>query len=129
MKAILLPQDRRIRRRTVWLVAAAIALIAVSGRPPLRAADTLPTRPTDEAFWRLIGDLSEQGGDFQSENFLSNETGFQAVIPRLLQMTMPDGVYLGVGPEQNFTYIAAIRPKIAFILDIRRQNMIEHLMY
>src|SRR5262249_8546329 len=31
--------------------------------------------------------------------------------------------------EQNFTYIAALKPKIAFILDIRRQNMIEHLMY
>jgi hypothetical protein len=44
-------------------------------------------------------------------------------------MTEPDGVYLGVGPEQNFTYIAAIRPKIAFIIDIRRQNMLQHLVY
>jgi len=66
---------------------------------------------------------------FQSENFLSNETGFQAVIPRLVQRTGPDGVYMGVGPEQNFTYIAALRPKIAFIIDIRRQNLVEHLMY
>jgi hypothetical protein len=39
------------------------------------------------------------------------------------------GVYLGVGPEQNFTYIAAMRPKIAFIIDIRREIMLEHLMY
>src|SRR5262249_48992489 len=38
-------------------------------------------------------------------------------------------VYVGVGPEQNFTYIAALQPKIAFICDIRRQNMIEHLIY
>ena len=36
---------------------------------------------------------------------------------------------MGVGPEQNFTYIAAIQPRIAFIVDIRRQNMIQHLMY
>jgi hypothetical protein len=34
-----------------------------------------------------------------------------------------------VGPEQNFTYIAALRPRIAFILDIRRQNLVEHLLY
>jgi hypothetical protein len=39
------------------------------------------------------------------------------------------GAYLGVGPEQNFTYIAAIQPKIAFIIDIRRDMMLEHLMY
>ena len=32
-------------------------------------------------------------------------------------------------PEQNFTYIAAMKPKMAFIIDIRRQNMIELLMY
>jgi hypothetical protein len=38
-------------------------------------------------------------------------------------------VYLGVGPEQNFTYIVALQPKIAFIVDIRRGNMLEHLMY
>ena len=38
-------------------------------------------------------------------------------------------MYLGVGPEQNFTYIVALQPKMAFIFDIRRGNMIEHLMY
>jgi hypothetical protein len=34
-----------------------------------------------------------------------------------------------VGPEQNFTYITALQPRIAFIIDIRRQNMLEHMMY
>jgi hypothetical protein len=48
---------------------------------------------------------------------------------QLHRMLRPGGVYLGVGPEQNFTYVAALEPKIAFIVDIRRQNMIEHLMY
>jgi hypothetical protein len=38
-------------------------------------------------------------------------------------------VYLGVGPEQNFTYLVALQPKLAFIIDIRRQNMLEHLLY
>ena len=36
---------------------------------------------------------------------------------------------MGVGPEQNFTYIAATRPAIAFIVDIRRGNLDLHLMY
>ena len=97
--------------------------------PRLRAADTLPTEIADDAFWQLIESTSEASGAFQSENFLSNETGYQAVIPLLKQSTSPDGVYMGVGPEQNFTYIAAIHPKIAFIVDIRRQNMLEHLLY
>jgi hypothetical protein len=77
----------------------------------------------------LNADFSEPGGDFRSENFLSNETGFQYVIPELKRMIKPGGVYLGVGPEQNFTYIVALQPKMAIIFDIRRGNMIEHLMY
>src|ERR1044072_3345449 len=78
----------------------------------LSAADTLPNQLSDEAFWSLIESLSEPGGSFQSENFLSNETGFQMVIPTLNLIVKPGGVYMGVGPEQNFTYIAAIKPKI-----------------
>jgi hypothetical protein len=39
------------------------------------------------------------------------------------------GVYMGVGPEQNFTYIAALKPKMAIITDIRRGNLQLHLMY
>jgi hypothetical protein len=77
----------------------------------------------------MVVDMSEPDGSFQFENFLSNELGYQHVIPRLLHDTKPGGAYLGVAPEQNFTYIAALKPEIAFIIDIRRQNMIELLMY
>jgi hypothetical protein len=38
-------------------------------------------------------------------------------------------VYLGVGPEQNFTYIARLRPATAFVVDIRRDNLALHLLY
>jgi hypothetical protein len=38
-------------------------------------------------------------------------------------------VYMGVAPDQNFTYITALRPSIAFIVDIRHQNAVQHLMY
>ncbi len=36
---------------------------------------------------------------------------------------------MGVGPEQNFTYIAAVKPAMAFIVDVRRGNLHMHLMY
>jgi hypothetical protein len=38
-------------------------------------------------------------------------------------------VFIGVGPEQNFHYVAALRPSMSFVVDIRRQNAIQHLMY
>jgi hypothetical protein len=94
-----------------------------------RAAEPLPSTLSDEAFWKMITDFSEDGGYFRFENFLSNELGFQLVIPELKEVVKTDGVYLGVGPEQNFTYIAALHPKMAFIIDIRRQNMLELMMY
>src|SRR5437867_3493194 len=92
------------------------------------AADTLPREISDDAFWRMVSDFSEGSGSFRFE-FMSNELEFQSVIPALKETVKPGGVYLGVGPEQNFTYIAAVQPKIAFITDIRRENMLEHLIY
>jgi hypothetical protein len=103
-----------------------VALVGPRGHV---AADTLPKQISDRAFWRMIVDFSEPGGVFGSDNLLSNETTYQEVIPELRKHASTDGVYLGVGPDQNFTYIAALHPRIAFIIDIRRQNMIEHLLY
>ncbi|MEJ2246919.1 MAG: hypothetical protein P8Y80_12705 [Acidobacteriota bacterium] len=77
----------------------------------------------------MIEKFSEPDGYFRSDNLLSNEVGIQNVIPDLLRRTKPGGVYMGVGPEQNFTYIAAIKPRMAFIIDIRRGNMHIQLMY
>jgi hypothetical protein len=92
------------------------------------AAD-LPSRLTDQEFWRLTEEISEPGGFFQSDNLMSNEPWFPTIVPPLVAQTKPGGVYLGVGPEQNFTYIAAIRPRIAIITDIRRGNLHLQLMY
>jgi hypothetical protein len=38
-------------------------------------------------------------------------------------------VYLGVGPEQNFPYIVALKPAMAIIFDVRRGNLHEQLLY
>ena len=94
---------------------------------PARAA--LPDRLTDAEFWELSQSLSEPGGSFRSDNLLSNELFLQYVIPDLLAVSQPGRVYMGVGPEQNFTYIAALKPAMVFIVDIRRGNLDMHLMY
>jgi hypothetical protein len=110
---------------------AALSIISFLSLASLssRAADTLPTRYSDVEFWRIVTDFSEPGGAFPYENFVSNEVSYQDILPDLTKIIKPGGAYLGVAPEQNFTYIAATRPRIAFILDIRRQNMLELLMY
>ena len=118
------------RRLHLAVVALVVWLGGLSYAPqPLVAADDLPSRLSDKAFWQMVNDFSEPGGFFRSDNFLSNENAFQTVIPELKANMPAGGVYLGVGPEQNFTYIVAMRPKLAFIVDIRRQNMIEQLLY
>lgn len=91
--------------------------------------DTLPKQLSDRAFWGMVTDFSESGGVFPSDNLLSNESNYQNVVPELQKRAQTGGVYLGVGPDQNFTYITAIHPRMAFIIDIRRQNLIEHLLY
>jgi hypothetical protein len=110
------------RMLAVLLSAALLCL------PAPAIAESLPTRISDQEFWRMISDFSEPGGYFPFENFVSNEDAFVSVIPGL-QKNAAGGVYVGVGPEQNFTYISSLHPEIAFILDIRRQNMLEHLLY
>jgi hypothetical protein len=80
-------------------------------------------------FSRLSREFSEEGGYFRSDNFTSNETPYLHIVDKLKQVGGSGGAYLGVGPEQNFTYIAKVRPRIVFLFDIRRQAIIQHLMY
>jgi len=93
------------------------------------AADTLPERLTDQEFWRLSEEASEPNGYFRSDNLLSNELFYPQIMEQLLAQAKPGGVYLGVGPEQNFNYIVALKPKMVFITDIRRGNLHTQLMY
>jgi hypothetical protein len=97
--------------------------------PTGRAAAPVPAELTDEQFWSLSKDWSEADGFFRSDNLLSNESSFQYIIPELLKTAKQGRVYLGVGPEQNFTYIAALKPVMAIIIDIRHGNLDVHLMY
>ena len=108
----------------VWPLAGARALSRAAVAP-----ESLPQRLSDADFWRLTIDLSEPNGSFRSENLVSNEHTYQYVIPSLIKTVKPGGVYLGVAPDQNFTYMIAVQPRLAFIVDIRRGNFLQHLMY
>lgn len=115
-------------RVAVLALAVLVAAWPLAGGARQAAATDLPGRLSDRDFWQLSAGLSEPDGRFQSDNLVSNERVFQHVVPALAGMPR-GGVYLGVAPEQNFTYIAALEPKIAFILDIRRGNLLLHLLY
>ena len=109
------------------LVLAAIGLFLLLQPSP--AENALPTEISDAEFWSIVEDFSEPNGYFRSENLLSNELLLQDVIPGLKERIPAGGVYIGVGPEQNFTYILALAPRVSFIVDIRRMNLVEHLLY
>jgi hypothetical protein len=114
------------RSRTLVPVAVGIALLLAASSTGRQG---IPPRLSDKEFWDLSAELSEPAGYFRSDNLVSNEVTFQHPIPELVARTKPGGVYLGVGPDQNFSYIAALRPRIAFIVDIRRLNLMQHLFY
>jgi hypothetical protein len=122
--------------RPLRAAAVGAALLFAALQPALdgRFADSLPATLTDHELWTLTQQLSEPNGSFvsrsgSSDNLLSNEVTVSTVAAALASRVQPGGIYLGVGPEQNFTYIAAIHPRIAFIADIRRGNLDLHLVY
>ena len=126
-----------------FAIAAAFGLLVVpagleglrrlpQAQAPAAVKGTVPARLSDDEFWKLSTSLSEPGGFFRNENITnltSNELWFQHVVPDLVARTRPGGVYLGVGPEQNYTYMAAVRPSLAIIFDVRRGNLDLQLMY
>ena len=116
-------------RYLIVVIAAASAvtlLLVPSAHQPVSAAN-LQISPAQ--FASYIRQWSEPEGYFDSDNFITNETSYEHVTDELHSRVRPGGVYLGVGPDQNFTYIAQTRPALAVIIDIRRQNMLQHLLY
>ena len=111
-------------KRALLIVIIACSLLVVAN-----AARPVPAELSDQQFWDLSKESSEEDGYFRSDNLLSNETTFENILPDLLKTAKQGRVYLGVGPEQNFTYIAALKPTMAFIIDIRHGNLDVHLLY
>ncbi len=112
------------------LVVAPWTPLAARSAQTATAVASLPARLSDADFWKLTSDISEPGGYFQiADNFTSNEGEVGQLMTMIGERGLTGGVYLGVGPEQNFSYIAAIHPAMAFIVDIRRQAVMQHLMF
>jgi hypothetical protein len=84
---------------------------------------------TRTSFALQIDALSEPGGYFDTDNLISNERSYLQVVPELERADLKGGAYVGVGPDQNFSYIASLRPPVAFIVDIRRDNLLLHLLF
>ncbi|HEY2435096.1 MAG TPA: hypothetical protein VGI12_20670 [Vicinamibacterales bacterium] len=93
---------------------------------PAAAARQTSTSPT---FAAAVGSLSEKGGSFDTDNLISNEGSYLQVIPELRRRNVRGGAYIGVGPDQNFSYIVEVRPDVAYIVDIRRDNVLLHLLF
>jgi hypothetical protein len=117
----------RLRLRVAAAVAALLGGLvscARGGQPPESAAPALPS------YGALIEELSEPAGYFDTDNLISNEASFLQVADHLEPGSIGrGGAYLGVGPDQNFTYAARLRPRWAFIVDVRRQNLVQHLLF
>jgi hypothetical protein len=131
----------RIRLAAALAAAAVVAVLAadrIRGTPPVEpaaavasAADRALRGPAlgRSEFASLIARISEPGGFFDTDNLISNESSYLHVIGKLEERGVHGGAYIGVGPDQNFSYIARIRPAIAFIIDIRRDNLLQHLWF
>ena len=104
--------------------------------PPAQTTErgSTPTKSIEytgagDQFAQLIEKFSEPNGYFDSDNLISNESSYLHVMGKMRQMKVSGGAYIGVGPDQNFSYIAQIRPNIVFITDIRRDNLLQHLFF
>ena len=122
---------RACRAVAILAIAASSAYAQTSVTAPTRTTAVSQAEVTDSAraFGRLVQSLSEAGGYFDTDNLISNERSYLHVVGALERLGVHGGAYIGVGPDQNFSYIARIRPSIAFVIDIRRDNMLQHLMF
>jgi hypothetical protein len=104
-----------------------LVLISAVGPAASRAGgDSLQARPS---FASQVAALSEPGGYFDTDNLISNERSYLQVIPELRRGGIRGGAYIGVGPDTNFSYIAEVKPSIALIIDVRRDNLLLHLLF
>jgi hypothetical protein len=119
-----------VTRTTLGLIPALLAAASLDALCPGPARSPAPSPAASETtLVALSARLSEPGGYFDTDNLISNESSYLQVADQLADGAPKGGVYVGVGPEQNFSYIARIQPRYAFVLDIRRQNLLQHLLF
>ncbi|MFM7319838.1 MAG: hypothetical protein ACKO5E_23060 [bacterium] len=78
----------------------------------------------------LIQILSDKpSGPASADNLMTNEDSIASVVDELDGKVPTGQVYLGVGPDQNFTLMAYARPAMSFIIDYRRKNQLLHFLH
>ena len=112
--------------RLLRRLSAALLLALPIALPLSLTAQRVDTTPS---FGALVARLSEPGGYFDSDNIITNEASYLKIASQLTKVGVHGGIYMGVGPDQNFSYIALIRPTVALMVDIRRDNLLEHLLF
>jgi hypothetical protein len=110
--------------RTVAVATSLAALLFTTGQGKAQP-QARPATP----FAEQVAALSESEGYFDTDNLISNESSYLSVVPDIDRAAFKGGAYIGVGPDQNFSYIAAARPSIAFIIDVRRDNLLLQLLF
>jgi hypothetical protein len=117
--------ERYVKKRIFTGLSAVLLFLFSASAAREREAPPL----TASQFAGLIERISEPGGYFWNDNYVSNEASYLHPLRKLRELGIHGGVYVGVGPNQNFTYIARLHPRYSFIVDVRRQNLLEHLLF
>src|SRR4051812_35779773 len=96
----------KLTRRLTYGIG--LTLVLVFGAANIPWTREHPRAATDiqvstDQFGRYIEQWSEPEGVFDSDNFISNETSYLHVIDDLKTRVRPGGIYMGVGPDQNFS--------------------------
>lgn len=110
-------------------VTALTVLFIVAALQPFGVQEPQFTFLTDQEFEQVSLTVSEAPGYFDTDNLISNEISYVHVIPKLQEVTRAGGAYLGVGPDQNFTYMVHVQPEFAVIIDLRRDNLLQQLYF
>lgn len=81
-------------------------------------------------FVGLLKDLSlKPTGPESVDNLMTNEDSIASVMDQAASEVPQGTVYLGVGPDQNFSLIAATKPHMALIIDYRKKNQLLHFFH
>jgi hypothetical protein len=121
-----MPRGNPLLCQRVSCLLVALSLFAAGLLSVTRAQSAAASPPS---FAAVVERLSEPGGDFGGDNLISNEQSYLHVMPALERAKVNGGAFIGVGPDQNFSYIAQIKPEIAYIIDIRRENLLLLLLF
>ena len=106
-----------MRSSAPLVLFCALTLTACDGRAQVAtsrgASPALLELPAlaDSAWGALVLSLSEEGGYFDTDNLISNERSYLHVLAPLRRLE--GGAYVGVEPDQSFSYLAATRAPLS----------------